>query len=83
MEDAKLQNLIIELVFFFLRIAIKKALPVSTQSFASFVYKIKHIHYMLKDMIYCPKIVQALEQKCRTKVPSQLITTAQKAVVTK
>ena len=28
---------------FLLRVAINKALPVSTQSFASFVYKIKHI----------------------------------------
>ena len=41
-ESAKLQNLIVELVFFFLGVAINKALPVSTQSFASFAYKIKH-----------------------------------------
>ena len=49
MENAKLQNLIIEPVFFF---AINKALPVSAQSFASFVYKIKHIEAEKYDLIH-------------------------------
>ena len=49
MEDAKLQNLIVEPVF--LRVAINKALPVSTQSLSSFVYKIKHIEAERYDVI--------------------------------
>ena len=51
MDDAKLQNLIVESVFFPLRVAINKALPVSTQSFASFVYKIKHIQAERYDLL--------------------------------
>ena len=50
MEDAKLQNLIVESAFFF-SVAINKALPVSNQSFTSFVYKIKHIQAERYDIL--------------------------------
>ena len=50
MEDEKLQNLIVELVFFFCG-AINKALLVSTQSFALFVYKMKHIQAERYDIL--------------------------------
>ena len=36
---------------FLLRVTINKALPVTTQSFASFVYKIKHIEAESHDLI--------------------------------
>ena len=49
---------------FLLRVAINKALLVSTQSFVSFVYKIKDIEAEKYHQI--PKIVQALEKKVGT-----------------
>ena len=69
---------------FLLRVAINKALPVTTQRFASFGYKIKHIQAGRYDLL--PKNrsgfgVKMKEQ--RVLVPSQLITTAQKVVLTK
>ena len=78
MEDAKLQNLSIESVFF-LRFAINKALSVSTQSFVSFLYKIKHI----ETERYYPisKNHSGFGEKMWEQsvwVSSQLITTAQK-----
>ena len=42
-ESAKLQNLMIEPVCFFWVLQSIKALPVTTQSFVIFIYKIKHI----------------------------------------
>ena len=51
MEDDKLQNLIVELLFFLFRVAINKALPVTTQSFASSIYKIKHIEVERYDLL--------------------------------
>ena len=51
MEDAKLQNLIAEPVIFLLRVAINKALPVTSQSLASFVYKIKNIQTERYDLL--------------------------------
>ena len=62
---------------FLSRVAINKTLPAGTQSFASSVYKIKH---MDADRYYqYAKIVQALilKQKYRSKM-SQIITAAQK-----
>ena len=81
MEDAKLQNLIVELVFF-LHVAINKALPVSTQSFASFVYKIKHIQAEIYDLL--PKNLSGFGAKIQHQsvlVPSHLITTAEKLLL--
>ena len=48
MEDAKLQNLIVELVFVF---SFNKTLSVSSQSFASFVYKIKRLQAEGYDLL--------------------------------
>ena len=51
-ECAKLQNLIAEPVFFrILGVAISKVLPVTTQTFVIFVYKIKHIEAEKYDLM--------------------------------
>ena len=64
---------------FLLSVATNKALPISTQSFASFVYKIKHIEAERYDLV--PKNCSCFGAKMWEQsvlVPSQLINTAQK-----
>ena len=64
---------------FLLRVAINEASLISTQSFASFVYKIKHMQTERYDLL--PQ--KSFRLWSKNVVPSQLITTAQKVVATK
>ena len=51
MEDVKIAKSNRCTCIFLLRVVINKALPASTQSFASFVYKIKHIEAERHDLL--------------------------------
>ena len=69
---------------FLSRVVINKALPISTQSFASFICKMKPIEAERCDLT--PKNCSGFEAEMWEQsvlVPSQLITTAQKVVAMK